>query len=95
MKVILSTGAQNALETIREFYSARAPEALPAVFEPIVNGLDLLAKHPRSGPPNRQTGLDGEIRVLVAAPYRILYEIQDEKIVLIHSIRHGRQKPEF
>lgn len=95
MKVILSTVAQDAIEGIREFYLEHAPEALPAVFEPVVKGLDLLAVHPRAGQPNRQTGLDGEIRMLVAAPYRILYEIQEEKIVLIHSIRHGRQRPQF
>ena len=95
MKVILSTLAQETLESMRNFYLKRAPEALHSVFEPIINGMDLLEEHPRAGPPNHQTGLDGEIRTLVAAPYRILYEIKKEDIVLIHSIRHGRQQPQF
>lgn len=95
MEVILLPEAQAALENMRAFYLTRAPEALPSVFEPIVRGLDLLAQHPRAGSPNQQTRLSGEIRVLVSSPYRILYEIQDEKMVLIHSIRHGRQRPQF
>jgi toxin ParE1/3/4 len=49
----------------------------------------LLAKHPRIG--RRRPDLSAELRSFAAGDYVILYSIEEDELVQIHSVFHGAQ----
>lgn len=66
------------------------PSAAPVWVERIVGTVDTLEHFPLRGRPFHES-LDGPVRELVIAPYRVLYRLEKDSLVIL-SVRHSREE---
>ena len=88
--VLWSGPALDDLREIREYVSRDKPMAASKLAQSIRKSVLRLATQPRSGrvvPELRECGY----REVIVTPYRIVYEVQDDR-VLILRVWHSRRK---
>lgn len=90
-QIRLSPRAQRDLERLYDFLAARNPKAAEESFRRILDGVDVLARHPLVG-----RTVQGELRELVISHgktgYVALYRFFEERnIVRVVAIRHQRE----
>jgi toxin ParE1/3/4 len=91
MSYRLSSEAEGKLDDIW-LYVARESGSVDTAIRIVQNISDrfwLLARNPRMG--RRRPELSPELRSFAAGDYVVLYSIEDEDVVLIHSVFHGRR----
>lgn len=90
-KKIFWTGpALNDLRDIRDYVSQDDPIAAKRLAEKIRNGVLRLADHPLSGRVVPElSGLD--YREVIVAPYRIVYAVKRDKVIILR-VWHGRRE---
>ena len=95
-KVIWTDEAIDDLRQIVAYISRHNPVAAVKLGEALVEKSMLLAAHPRFGRVFRKVGKDN-IREMVIAPYRLIYELDDTNaVVFVRLLHHGaRREPEI
>ena len=90
-KKIFWTGpALDDLRGIRDYVSQDDPAAAKRLAEKIRNGVLRLADHPLSGRVVPElSGLD--YREVIIAPYRIVYAVKKDKVIILR-VWHGRRE---
>jgi toxin ParE1/3/4 len=90
-KTILWTGpALDDLQDIRDYVSRDDPAAAIRLAQKIRNGVLRLASHPLSGRVVPElSGLD--YREVIIAPYRIVYAVKKDKVIILR-VWHGRRE---
>jgi toxin ParE1/3/4 len=78
------------LESIREYVSNDKPVAAERLAERLRQSVLRLAEQPQSGRPLPEFP-GTAIREVIVAPYRIVYEPQDDRIVILR-VWHGRRQ---
>jgi toxin ParE1/3/4 len=85
-RVRLTKRAQNDLRTIWRTIAADNERAADKIFTRIMDRIELAAEHPHSGAPRPELG--PEARILVEAPYIVIYVPHDGGIV-VSAVVHG------
>ncbi len=87
---ILWTGPALAdLREIREWVERDSPDAARRFAAKIRERVDELARFPSSGRVVPEIGID-RYREIIVRPYRVIYEIRDDDIVILR-VRHSRR----
>jgi toxin ParE1/3/4 len=77
------------LEAIAEYIARDSPAYASTVVKKIVNETGTLARFPRSG--RKVPEFDDEnMREVIVYSYRVIYQLQDDKVLII-SIVHGKR----
>jgi plasmid stabilization system protein ParE len=92
-RVVLSALADSHLREIGEYIAQDSPQAARSLVEQLVRTIDQLQHFPRrcALAPD-MSSIDAEIRHAIVKPYRIIFEISGQN-VLILAIRHGARAP--
>lgn len=91
--VIWSENASDDVEKLAEYLAQKSPVAAARLVEMLYAKTDLLETFPRMGRVVPEFNEDA-IREIIAPPYRILYELLDEDLILIQKVFHSSQNPE-
>lgn len=87
-KLIWTLQAKSDLRNIGEYISTNSPFHAKATIRKLYNTVQLLRKHPFIGrivPEKRQKN----IRELLEGKYRIIYEVREQKDIIILTIHHS------
>ena len=89
-KILWTGPALDDLRGIRDYVSQDDPAAAKRLAEKIRNGVLRLADHPLSGRVVPElSGLD--YREVIIAPYRIVYAVKKDKVIILR-VWHGRRE---
>lgn len=89
MKVVWSPLAeQRALEAV-DYIAKDRPQAAAAWLEELLDRVRMLDRFPRRGRVVREIGL-AAYRELIHDPYRVIYRVDDARVVIL-TLRHGRR----
>jgi toxin ParE1/3/4 len=92
LKVVLLRRAQSDLIAIRDWLDLEDPQAADRIVDRILDGIDQLAAHPKSGPIVRDLTLARRgYRCLVREGYLVFYRIRRSQ-VRVHRVLHGRRE---
>ena len=91
MKMVILDIDRREYDEAREFYEAEQPGLGPQFKEQIRHSLLRIQQYPQAWPPERK-----EIRryIIHKFPYKILYSIQDDKIVVL-AFAHLHRQPGY
>lgn len=78
------------LESLHRYINQDAPDAADKFVEPILEGIDLLPRHPEMG----HLGRVPRIREFVVPPYVIVYRLRRDEIALVAIIHSARRWPD-
>ncbi len=90
MRVRWTRTALCDLESLHSFIREDNPDAAGKFIERILEGIDLLPRHPEMGRPGRVA----RIREFVVPPYVIVYRIRRELISIVAIIHFARRWPD-
>ena len=91
MQIVILEIARREFDDAKEFYEIEQPGLGTRFEEVIKHSLLRIQQYPQAWPPERK-----EIRryILHRFPYKILYSIQDDKIVVL-AFAHLHRKPDY
>jgi addiction module RelE/StbE family toxin len=90
MKLIWTKPALNRLEEIYDYIARDKPEAAADFIDRLITATDQLIEFPEAGALTREAR---GIRHLVIDGYRILYEANSERVVVLNVISPGLNWP--
>jgi len=91
--VVWSEDASDDVEQLAEYLAEKSPTRAAKLVEMLYAKTDLLEKFPRVGRVVPEFG-DDTLREIISPPYRILYELLDEDLVLVQKVFHSSRNPE-
>ncbi|MCY7351941.1 MAG: type II toxin-antitoxin system RelE/ParE family toxin [Cytophagaceae bacterium] len=91
--VVWSEKASDDVEKLAEYLAEESPPYASRLVELLYAKTDLLEKFPRVGRVVPEFEIDS-IREIIFPPYRIIYELLDEDLVLIQKVFHSSRNPE-
>lgn len=92
-RVTLSLQADQDLDGITDFISFASPANARAVLLRVLRRIDSLDSMPRRFPAAPDAlEVEGELRHVLVSPYRVIYEVYDERVT-IHAVRHAARRP--
>jgi plasmid stabilization system protein ParE len=92
MKVHYRSRAVADLDEIHKYLTERNPRAARNVVDAISDAIAQIAKFPLSA--GRTTDLDIRVKIVQKYPYKIYYEVGNDRIDILH-VRHGARQPWF
>ena len=92
MIVEWSEEAAAQLQSVRDFLARTSPAYAQLVAERIVQWTEQLADHPLIGASVPEYA-DDTIREVFSHPYRIIYLVEKERVVVVAVIHAARQMP--
>jgi len=84
--------ARDDLRDVKAYVGRRNRVGLRRLVDELKSLLSQLSQHPGSGQELEVMDADHRYRQLVFAPYRLIYRIDDERVLIIR-IWHGRRDP--
>ena len=94
-KIVWTSAARRALDDIEHYIAAENPVAADRMGRTIRERVALLAFTPQMGFRSKVRASYGDIREIVVSPFRILYRIEGETVVLILIWHGARRNPGF
>jgi toxin ParE1/3/4 len=83
--------AADDLEDISDYIGQRSPAYADAMIERILDAVDGLADFPTKGHPVADVRIAGvRLREVSVRPYRIIYRLRDERVVILAAIHGAR-----
>jgi len=80
---VWAPAAERDVGRIWAYLDQRSPAAADAVVRSVVGTVDLLADQPELGRPADDVEPVGRYRAVTRAPYRIVYRVTDEEILIL------------
>jgi toxin ParE1/3/4 len=91
VRLRLTEAARDDLRTVYMFYMGRSPAAADRAVGAILKAANGLARYPLMGKPGAIGGT--RERVIMRFPYRVVYQIEEDDIVVLRIIHTARQWP--
>ena len=90
---VWAPAAERDVGRIWAYLDQRSPAAADAVVRSVVGTVDLLADQPELGRPADDVVPVGRYRAVMRAPYRIVYRVTDQEILILR-VWDTRRDPE-
>ena len=91
MTLRLTEAARDDLRAIYSYYAQRTPSGADRVIGAILKAANGLSQYPLLGKPGAIEGT--RERLLTRFPYRIVYQIEENTVVVLRVIHTARQWP--
>lgn len=94
LRIEITPVARDDLLAIHEFVSRDSPNAADRLCEELLSAIESLASFSRRFPvAEESTAWKAEIRSMVVFRYRVLYSVQQRRVVIIRIV-HGHMRPQ-
>jgi toxin ParE1/3/4 len=93
-QVIWTEPALSQLEDVAEYIALDNPGAASALVQSVFEQVERLERFPHSGrePPELPNSVYREV---VVVPCRLFYRVENEKVFILHVMRHEQQLRQF
>jgi len=82
--------AETDLAAIQDYLERRSPEGARRVAASLLQAIEVVANHPKSGASTRRPQLF--VKIVPNYPYKIFYRVSEHSIDIVH-IRHSARRP--
>lgn len=94
MKVVYTLEVVCELRAARQWYNRRAPGTGERLVDLVDEKIGEIARSPMSFPTDRQDPIARRARVR-KSPYTLIFMIQENAVVVLLALAHGRRKPGY